>query len=501
VAAIAISAPNYLAAQAGAVLAEAGGNAVDAAVAAAMVAATTEPGMTSLGGAAYATIRLPGGSKVVTIDGGASVPGLGLGGAPVTAPDLHPLDLVYGGRRLRGHCGWASAGTPGCIAALYRAHDLYGGKAWRDVVGPAIETARAGFPLSTSAALYLAEAATRVFARDSEMAAVVLDANGAAVKAGTMLRIPYLDDFLTRLANGGPEVFYRGTTAARLAEAMRANGGLITLGDLESYEPVVRSPATGRFGGWQLFTNPAPALGGQRLLSLLGRLENAWPSGSEAGQLAVIAGTMSELLRSDPAWTGGGNGVFESPSTVHVSAVDSAGLACAMTFSSGYGAGVAVPQTGVWLGNSLGEAELNELDLYERLAGNRITSNMAPSVAMHDGGAIMAIGTPGADRIVSALAIVLATVLFDGAAAAEAVLRSRIHVGCPEPSDERQTLDVEEGASVDRALDLTSFVHRAHPRHSMFFGAVTAAILHQDGQLEALVDPRRNGASKVICAT
>ncbi|HET7017297.1 MAG TPA: gamma-glutamyltransferase [Streptosporangiaceae bacterium] len=497
-AAIAISAPNQLAAQAGAALAAAGGNAADAAVAAAMVAATTEPGMTSLGGAAYATIRLPGGSRVLTIDGGAAVPGLGLGGALVTAPDLHPLDLTYGGRRLRGYCGWASAATPGCIAALYRAHDSFGALQWRDVVGPAIETARVGFPLSPSAAVYLQAAATTVFARDSETAAVVLDANGAAVKAGTTLRIPHLDEFLVRLANGGPEVFYRGSTAARLADAMRANGGLITLADLESYEPVLRSPAAARFGGWSLHTNPVPALGGQRLLSLLGRLEQAWPGRSEAGQLAIVADTMSVLLRSDPAWSGEGIGALESPSTVHVSAVDSAGLACAMTFSSGYGAGVAVPQTGVWLGNSLGEAELNELGPCERLAGNRITSNMAPTVAIHDDGAILAIGTPGADRIVSALAIVLAAVLFDGSSVAEAILRSRIHVGCPDKPDERQTLDTEEGPDVDRALDLTSFVHRAHPRHSMFFGAVTPAIRHHDGRLEALVDPRRSGAAKVV---
>jgi gamma-glutamyltranspeptidase / glutathione hydrolase len=500
VAAIAISAPNRLAAQAGASLAEAGGNAVDAAVAAAMVAATTEPGMTSLGGAAYATIRPPGGSGVLTVDGGAAVPGLGLGldSASFSEPDLHPLAVMYGGRALGGYCGWASAGTPGCIAALHRTHDLFGDRAWRDVLGPAIETAGEGFPLSTSAALYLSEAATRVFARDSEVAAVVLDADGEAVKAGTMLRIPHLDGFLRRLADGGPEVFYRGSIASRLANAMRVNGGLVTLQDLESYEPVLRTSAAARFGDWEILTNPAPALGGRRVLSLLSRLESAWSGRSHADQLATIAVSMSELLKSDPVWSGTGNGSVESPSTAHVSAVDSAGLACAITFSAGYGAGVAVPQTGIWLGNSLGEVELNDLGLYERLAGNRIASNMTPSVAIQDGGTVIAIGTPGADRIVSALAVVLASAMFGGGSVAEAISRSRVHVGFPEPSDERQTLDIEEGADVDQVLDLNSFVHRVHPRHSMFFGAVTAAILHRDGRLEALTDPRRDGAGRVV---
>jgi gamma-glutamyltranspeptidase/glutathione hydrolase len=497
VAAIAISAPNHLASEAGSALAAAGGNAVDAAVAAAMVAATTEPGVTSIGGAAYATVRHPDGRGVVTIDGGTAVSGLGLTEASAAELDLRPLGLKYGGRTLGGHSGWASAGTPGCIAALHRTHELFGGRSWRDTVGPAIEVARSGFPLSTSAALYLSDAATSVFGRYSETSAVVLDADGAAVKAGTWLRIPDLDDFLTRLANGGPDVFYRGPVASRLATAMSANGGLITLKDLESYEPILRTPAAERYNDWQLFTNPAPTVGGRRLLSLLDRLEGAWSGRSEVEQLSAIATAMSVLLTSDPVWSGDRNGTFESPSTVHVSAIDSEGLACSITVSAGYGAGVVVPETGVWLNNALGEAELNELGLYERVAGNRITSNMAPSVAVQDDGALMAIGSPGADRIASALATVLAAVFFGSETMAEAIRRPRIHVGGPEQPDTRQTLDIEQGTSVDQELDLASFVHRDHPLHSMFFGAVTAAILHKNGQLEAIVDPRRNGAGKV----
>lgn len=494
---VAISAPNYLAAEAGVALAEAGGNAVDAATAAAMVAATTEPGLTSLGGAAYAIVRLPGGSRTLTIDGGVAVPGLGSGSHASAAPDLHPLNLTYGGRRLRGYCGWASAGTPGCIAALHRTHELAGDKAWRDVLGPAIDVARNGFPLGASAAMYIAKSASQVFARDSEISSVVLNANGEPVKEGNRLRIPYLDGFLSLLANNGPEIFYGGVTALRLANAMSVNGGLVTIRDLESYQPVLRSPAEARHGRWQLYTNPAPTVGGRRLISLLQRLESTWPGRPYAAQLATMAGTMSQLL-SDPAWSGGEDIGLDSPATVHVSTVDTSGLACAITVSSGYGAGVTVPETGIWLGNSLGESELNRLGPYEYLAGSRVTSNMAPSVAVHDAGPIIAIGTPGADRIVSALAIVLATVFFDGGSVAEAVLRPRIHVGYPEPSDERKTLDLEGAASIDAALDLATFICRAHPRYSMYFGAVTSAILHPDGHLEALVDPRRSGSCRVV---
>jgi gamma-glutamyltranspeptidase / glutathione hydrolase len=427
-----------------------------------------------------------------------AVPGLGPRRGAITAPDVRPLEFTYGNRRLRGYCGWASAGTPGCIAALHRAHELFGNRTWSRVLGPAIDVARAGFTLGASAATYLAESAARIFARDSEISSVVLDMNGEAVKEGAKLCIPHLGGFLTRLADVGPEAFYQGPTAARLAEAMRSNGGLVTLRDLECYQPVLRRSAVGRYGRWRLFTNPPPALGGRRLVSILNMLESTWPGQPEGDQLATLACTMSRLLKSHPAWLGTEGTAFESPATIHVSATDSSGLACAITLSSGYGAGVAVPLTGVWLGNSLGESEINRLGMYERLAGNRITSNMAPSVAAHDAGTIITIGTPGADRIASALAIVLATVFFDGGSAAKAIWRPRIHVGCPVPPDERQTLDVEGAANVDHALDLTSFAQRAHPRHSMYFGAVAAAILHPNNQLEAIADPRRQGLAKVL---
>lgn len=427
---------------------------------------------------------------MVTVDGGVAVPGLGSAGEAPAAADLHPLSLTYGGRRLRGACGWASAGTPGCIAALHRTHELAGSKTWRDVLGPAIDVARGGFPLSASAATYIAESASRVFARDGEISSVIFDVSGEPVKEGAWLRIPHLDDFLILLANSGPAAFYSGTAALRLANAMKTNGGLITMRDLESYRPVLRSPAVGRYGPWQLYTNPAPAVGGRRLIALLDRLEGTWPGRSESVQLATMAATMSQLLSSQDI-------ALESPATVHVSTVDASGLACAITVSSGYGAGVAVPQTGIWLGNSLGESELNRAGAPERLAGSRVTSNMAPSVAAHDAGPIIAIGTPGADRIVSALALVLATVFFEGRPVAEGILRPRIHVGYPEPPDGRKTLDIEDSAGVDAALDLASFACRAHPRYSMYFGAVTAAILHPDGRLEALADPRRSGSCRV----
>ena len=496
---MAISAPSPLAAAAGTSLARSGGNAVDAAIAAAMVAATTEPGLASLGGAAYVTISPPDGTRSVTIDGGVAVPGLEAGRASQAEPDLRAIKLTYGGRMLDGHFGWASVATPGCIAALCEAHSLQGSSSWADVVAPAIEIAASGFPLGASAAAYLAESASRVFASDPEIASVVLDAQGHAVQEGATLRIPYLPGFLARLAREGPGAFYAGTTAAGLASAMALSGGRVTLQDLRSYRPASRDSLRGSFHSWTLFTNPKPAAGGIRLLSVLRHIAGAMDSRSEdAAYRAAIEAMARNLATPAPTASQADGQIHESPSTVHVSTVDSSGLACAVTLSSGYGAGVTVPQTGIWLANSLGELELNRPGMYQQLAGVRIPSNMAPSVARSQAGDVFAIGTPGAERITSALSLVLAAVFFREYPVREAIRLPRVHVALPESADPRLVLEFEANLPDLARPRPGDFACRTHPPYSMYFGGVNAAVLHPDGSLEAIADPRRNGSQMLV---
>ena len=95
--------------------------------------------------------------------------------------------------------------------------------------------------------------------------------------------------------------------------------------------------------------------------------------------------------------------LLASPSTIHTSAVDTDGLACSITTSAGYGAGVMIPGTGMWLNNSLGELELQPHGLARFGPGDRLPSNMAPTVARRTDGKVMAIGSPGADRITTAI--------------------------------------------------------------------------------------------------
>jgi gamma-glutamyltranspeptidase/glutathione hydrolase len=188
------------------------------------------------------------------------------------------------------------------------------------------------------------------------------------------------------------------------------------------------------------------------------------------------------------------NGGARSPSTVHVSVVDSTGSACAITASSGYGSGATVPGTGIWLNNCLGEHELNRGQRPQ--PGERLASNMAPTVGRSADGGVLAIGSPGADRITTALAQVLAAFANGAATLGEAISRPRLHVNHLDgPQDGNVAVRVE--AEEDMPLPDLGIPVRHHHRHSMFFGGVSATHRDATGQLAAAGDPRRSGATAV----
>jgi gamma-glutamyltranspeptidase/glutathione hydrolase len=156
--------------------------------------------------------------------------------------------------------------------------------------------------------------------------------------------------------------------------------------------------------------------------------------------------------------------VLESGSTAHVSATDRTGTACAVTFSSGYGSGMIAAGTGIWLNNCLGEQELNPPGR-RVAAGSRLLSNMAPTVGRHDDGATLAIGSPGADRITTAIVSALAGFVNGGLDLAAAIAHPRVHVHRAGLPDEEVRVEHEP---------------------SMYYGGVGAALTRADGSLEAV---------------
>jgi gamma-glutamyltranspeptidase / glutathione hydrolase len=177
-----------------------------------------------------------------------------------------------------------------------------------------------------------------------------------------------------------------------------------------------------------------------------------------------------------------------APSTVNVSAVSDDGAACAVTVSSGYGSGVIAAGTGIWLNNCLGEQELNRGGLHAVPPGRRLISNMAPTVARRDDGSVVAAGSPGADRISTALLMVLAAFVNGGLTLQEAIDHPRLHVRLTGPGP---TVDHEAGLVLSGATTLPT---QAFDGQSMYFGGVSAALWSPVEGLSAASDPRRDGA-------
>lgn len=525
---LAAACPNEDAAQAARRIGLEGGNAVDAAVAAMLVVSVNEPGMVSLAGGAFITVDPGDGRAPVTIDGYVEMPGRGL------PPDafgrgLREIYTDYGGGT-HMTIGHGSVATPGVLPALEVAQGQFGALPWPVVVEPSIEVARKGFALSAAVDYFLSHTREDLYGHDPATRAALHHADGSPVRRGQTLHIPDLADFLERVAREGSSALMRGDVAQVLAEQMAAHGGLITLADLEAYRPAVRPATLIEVGPahrrWHLATNPPPAIGGPVLAALLlllgegpaaagtvpvgGAADLAWVIGVVRSVLAHRRGVLDVapdraaaaqalldgVLAGGQAWRG------RSPSTAHVSTVDAAGAACAITASTGYGSGITIPGTGVWLNNCLGEHELNRTGVHSLAPGVRLASNMAPTVGRRDDGAWMAIGSPGADRITTALAQVIGAAAFGGCDWDHAVSRPRLHISAPGVGTEQ--LEYEQDLGIE-AMDAEGLLpspselpRRAHPPSSMYFGGVGVAVHESGGWVHAVADPRRGGAIAVL---
>lgn len=502
---VAVATTSGLAAEAAREVAGEGGNAVDCAIAASLVAMNTEPGLCALAGGAYITIWKPG-DQPLTIDGGSAVPGLAL--SDDYSPDHGtPLSMEYGGG-MDTVVGCASVATPGALAACDHAASRYGKAAWAAIVKPSMRAARDGFPLPGACHYYLQYSGTPIFGRSDDGRRALHDRTGARLKAGDVVRVPHLADSLSAIANEGARIFYAGEIGARIAEHVRRGGGSLTRTDLGTYSPVERPALALSLSDWQLALNPPPAVGGAVLAAMLlgfsAREATTWDAAAVTELIRVqraaldyrrqsldlaadVSAAVDELLRA--ARSGRLLKPNRSAATVHTSAVDSDGLACSVTSSAGYGSGEMPAGTGLWLNNSMGEVELNKRGFDAGPPGVRLPSNMSPGVA-RSGNRVLAFGSPGADRITTALQQFLINHMQMGMPIQDACAAPRLHV---EVAADPVSISAEAGVEIpDLGMPVRRFAEA-----SMYFGGVGAAAFTPGDGLSAAADPRREGGTFV----
>jgi gamma-glutamyltranspeptidase/glutathione hydrolase len=462
-----VAAGHPASAAAGAAALRAGGNAVDAAVAAVLTSFVAEPLLTGLGAGGYMLVAPPGQQPLV-LDFFVATPGRGADARPAPMTDVL---VTFEGTTQVFQIGASSCGTYGVPAGVAAAAEQFGRMPLAELTAPAARLARTGVRVNAMQA-YVFELLVDVVGSTAE-AAARFTVDGRPPREGELLRDPELADALDRLGAEGAAPFYTGDIGRAVSDRVRAGGGVLTRADLEAYRVVRRDPLCVAYRGREIFTNPPPSAGGSRLGRALTHLEATGHRPDVAG----IAAALEAGVRDAPA-PGEALG-----STTHTSVLDAEGWACSVTCSNGTGSGLTVPGTGIHLNNMLGEHDL----FVPHGVGERLSSAMAPTVVQHDGTTELVLGSAGSSRIRSALLQVLVNVLDGGDSPQQAVDAPRIHV-------ERGMAYAEPGIDVG-ALEGAGYPVTRFAAPNLFFGGCQAVRCDPaTGALDGGADARRCGA-------
>jgi len=524
----AVAMPDHYGAMVGEEILAAGGNAVDAAIAAGFALAVTFPEAGNIGGGGFMLIHMDGESNFVDYREK----------APLAADRDMYLDENGDVIEDLSQIGHLSVGVPGTVAGFWLAHERYGTLPWADLLAPAIRLAEQGFVVPDKlgggmlTTLERYEGVTNFADYFGEM------------KSGELHRQPELAETLKRIADLGPDGFYRGETADLIVEEMARGGGLITYDDLASYEAKWREPVRASWRGHEVVSAPPPSSGGFALIQLLKMRDFADPLFADVahnsaqyvhlvaeiekrvfadraeflGDPDFVDNRIDELL--DDAYlqrraaaidpdeismdVGAGTGL-EVHDTTHYSVLDRWGNAVSNTYTLnlGFGSGVVVEGAGFLLNDEMDDfsvkpgvpnaygvvgSEANEIQ-----PGKRMLSSMTPTILLKDGEVVMVVGTPGGSTIfTSVFQTIMNVVDFDMDPLA-AIDAARFHHQLIPPNlilygPSRPLPEETISALGDRGYQLFA---------PWDFGDMQV-IYVDEGEVEAASDPRHRGESRVI---
>ncbi len=447
----AVAAGNRHTAEAGAWALARGGTAVDAVVAAALVGFVAEGPLTGPGGGGFLLLRNAGEEPVV-LDCFFAVPSRVLG-------PMNEVVIDFGDASTQVfHVGAASVAVPGLVAGLAEAHDRSGRLPWPVLFEPAIELARAGVELSEPQR-FLVEILVPILERTEEGRAVY----GSHVWAETASMVAGL-------------------------EALRADGVAAVAGlspgledEIRDYRVIERVPLETAFRSMRVVTCPPPSIGGGVVARGLASLEADEPVAPE--DLAVA------LSHALAAGYGGAAPPGALTGTTHVSVIDGAGNAAALSSTLGSGSGVFVG--GFQLNNMLGE--LDVIGSGPQTPGARLPSMMAPTLVLDEGRPRLVVGSAGSVRLSGAILQVVQHVVAGGLGVAAAIGHPRLHV-------DEGVIQLEGGWADETAVRLEAAGHTVNSwaGRNLYFGGVSAVEQLRAGWLAAAGDPRRGGHGVVV---
>lgn len=423
-----VAAQHLAAARAGAAQLDAGGNAVDAAIAAALALGVVEPWMCGLGGSGLMTIRRAGETRAEVIDFQGVL-------ARATSPDDYPIDptlpaTLMGFPTVEGRAnvqGYRAITVPGAAAGFDLALERHGTRTREAVAAPAIALARNGLVADWFTTLQIALAAVPL-AADTASRGIYLP-GGHPLRPEMTWRIPALADTLDAFARGGAESFYRGELAERLVADLAAGGSPLDADDLAGYRAHVEEARVSRHRGTRLLT-PGETSGGQRLGDALRHVAAELPDPPPSPTPAtwrLYADALDLAWRRHDALVG--RDLENGSCTSHLSAVDAEGNFVALTHTllDRFGSGVTLPTTGLLMNNAVSYFDPRPGRPTTMAPGKRINaSNMCPTVALGEDGSGFAIGASGGNLIMPAVMQVAALMLDFGMTLEEALNTPRL---------------------------------------------------------------------------
>jgi gamma-glutamyltranspeptidase/glutathione hydrolase len=381
------------------------------------------------------------------------------------------------------------------------AWERHGNIEWEALFQDAIRAAREGIAFPRSSAYYLSETWERIWSEYPD-ASELFGRDQRPMREGELLVQGDLAEALEEIAQKGPDTFYRGDLGEEIVTAIAKDGGFLSLEDMDGYSVEIREPIERDAFGWRIESNPPPAVGGAVMSHMLALLD--------AVDLTDVDGRANHFVEAQSAAMGYRKEAYQEPGdiagaleeimtrlghqprrrgeTTHSSSAGSDGYVCSISESNGYGSGLVVH--GMLVNNTLGEEELNPMGVHRLLPGSRCHSNMTPTIA---GGPdrIVALGSPGADRIVGAIVQTLIRLAVDGDSLTDAVSAPRVHL---DARPEGSLLCFEPGLDPNPR----DCIPRPYDDIHMYFGAVQAASVTPDGKVDAAHDPRRSGASALV---
>ena len=513
------------ASQVGVEILKKGGNAVDAAIATAFALGVLEPNASGLGGGGFMVIKLANMKEAVVVDFRESAPA-------AAKPDMYKIGDDGKVVNAANVVGGLASGVPGEVAGLLYGLEKYGSKKLTraQIMQPSINWAKKGIPVTVNLAKIITEELVKI--NKFPATAKLYSNEGLPYEPGDTIKNPDLAATLELIAKQGKDGFYKGELAKKVAAAVQETGGILTEADLAAYEPKIRKPISGSYRGYTIFSTPPASSGGTHVIEILNILENfdmaklgdgtpaalhVWGEAMKqafADRAKYMADTefvkvpltglvnkayakglaanidMAKPLESVQA---GDPSKYESGSTTSLSVMDKNGNMVAITKSINYffGSGVVVPGTGILMNNHMDDFVPKPGSANSIEPGKRPLSSMSPTLVLDpEGKPFMTIGSPGATRIIGAVAEVISNVVDHKMSIQQATMAPRFF------RMQSGEYNLEGRVSVNTKNALEKMGHKVMVRGDWdaFFGGVHA--VQYDRSKKVLfggADPRRDG--------